>query len=429
MAMDTQVAVVGLGYVGLPVALAFGARLPTVGFDVSAEKIAAYREGRDPTNEAPPEDFVAAKQMVFTDDPAAIAQADYVVVAVPTPIDGANRPDMGALRAASRTVGQNLKRGAVVIYESTVYPGATEEVCAPILEQESGYRWREDFFLGYSPERINPGDREHTLSKIVKVVSGDSEETCAKVAALYEAIIEAGVHCASSIKVAEAAKVIENTQRDLNIALMNELSLIFNRMDIDTKEVLAAAGTKWNFLRFHPGLVGGHCIGVDPYYLTHKAEELGYHPEVILAGRRINDTMGKFVAQETIKRIMRNGNGLQQAAVTVLGVTFKPNVPDVRNSKVLDVVQELRDFGLAVTLHDPVADGEEVRSMFGAISCPWEALPQSDALIVGAPHTVLMERPAEEICTKLKPGGLCVDVMGGMSPEPFRNSGYGYWRL
>ena len=228
---------------------------------------------------------------------------------------------------------------------------------------------------------------------------------------------------------AEAAKVIENTQRDLNIALMNELSLIFNRMDIDTKEVLAAAGTKWNFLRFHPGLVGGHCIGVDPYYLTHKAEELGYHPEVILAGRRINDTMGKFVAQETIKRIMRNGNGLQQAAVNVLGVTFKPNVPDVRNSKVLDVVQELRDFGLAVTLHDPIADGDEVRSMFGATSCPWEVLPQSDALIVGAPHAVLMERPAEEICAKLKPGGLCVDVMGALSPEPFRNGGYGYWRL
>ncbi len=427
--MDTQVAVVGLGYVGLPVALAFGARIPTIGFDVHAGKIAAYREGRDPTNEEPAESFAAATRITFTDQPAAIAKADYVIVAVPTPIDSANRPDMGALQAASRTVGCNLKRGATVIYESTVFPGATEEICAPILEQESGYRWREDFFLGYSPERINPGDREHTLAKIVKVVSGDSEETCAKVAALYEQIIDAGVHRASSIQVAEAAKVIENTQRDLNIALMNELSLIFNRMGIDTKEVLAAAGTKWNFLRFHPGLVGGHCIGVDPYYLTHKAEALGYHPEVILAGRRINDTMGKYVAQETIKRIMRNGSGLQQAAVTVLGVTFKPNVPDVRNSKVVDVVRELRDFGVAVTLHDPVADGEEIEAMFGAVACPWEALPQSDAIVVGSPHSVLTARPVEEICAKLKPGGLCVDVMGGFAAEEFRAAGFGYWRL
>lgn len=337
------VAVVGLGYVGLPLAVEFGKKRRTIGYDLSSSKIQSYRQHIDPTGEVSTDDLKRASQLVLTDDAADLSQADYIVIAVPTPVDQAHQPDFRPLIGASETVGKNMKPGAIVIYESTVYPGATEEVCVPVLEKCSGLKWKHDFHVGYSPERINPGDKEHTLTTIVKVVSGDDENTLEKVAELYESVVTAGVYRAASIKVAEAAKVIENTQRDLNIALMNELAIIFDRLNIDTLDTLEAAGTKWNFLPFRPGLVGGHCIGVDPYYLTHKAEMIGYMPQVILAGRRINDNMAKYVAEQTIKQIIKAGFNVRGAKVNVLGLTFKENCPDLRNSKVIDVIRELED--------------------------------------------------------------------------------------
>src|SRR5262247_3396080 len=355
----TTVAIVGLGYVGLPLAVEFGKRFPAVGFDLSSAKVAAYQRHLDPTGEVSTEELKAAKELRVTTDSAALKEAEFVIVAVPTPIDDAHQPDFGPLLRASEMVGRNLRRGATVIFESTVYPGATEEVCVPVLERHSGLVWKRDFFVGYSPERINPGDKEHTLAKITKVVSGDTPETLERVAQVYGAVVSAGVYRASSIKVAEAAKVIENTQRDLNIALMNELSLIFHRVGIDTLEVLEAAGTKWNFLPFRPGLVGGHCIGVDPYYLTHKAEMIGYHPQVILAGRRINDHMGKFIGEQTVKHMIRAGSPVRGAKVSVLGLTFKENVRDLRNSHVVDVIRELQSYGACVHVHDPVAHPAE----------------------------------------------------------------------
>ena len=356
MTSKTTIAVVGLGYVGLPLAVEFGKKCPTIGFDLSQAKVDAYRRFVDPTGEVAPDELKAAKFLSVTTDPTALTQADFIVVAVPTPIDDAHQPDFGPLLGASEAVGRNLKRGTTVVFESTVYPGATEEICVPVIEKHSGMKWREDFFVGYSPERINPGDHEHTLVRITKVVSGDGPDTLERVASVYESIITAGVHRASSIKVAEAAKVIENTQRDLNIALMNELALIFHRIGIDTLEVLETAGTKWNFLPFRPGLVGGHCIGVDPYYLTHKADMLGYHPQVILAGRRINDGMGKYIADETVKHLIQAGCHVKGSHVNVLGLTFKENCPDLRNSRVIDVVRELASFGINVHVHDPVAE-------------------------------------------------------------------------
>src|SRR5438270_1197851 len=344
MADNTVVAVVGLGYVGLPLAVEFGKRYPTIGFDLSTTKIHAYRNFSDPTGEVSSAELRAAKHLTVTTDPAALREAEFIIVAVPTPIDAAHQPDFGPLLGASEAVGKNLKRGATVVFESTVYPGATEEICVPVIERCSGLKWRRDFFVGYSTERIIPGDREHSLTRITKVVSGDCPETLDKVADLYGSIIAAGVHRASCIKVAEAAKVIENTQRDLNIALINELALIFHKIGIDTSEVLEAAGSKWNFLQFRPGLVGGHCIGVDPYYLTHKADMLGYHPQVILAGRRINDGMGVWVGQQAIKRMIARGVQVNGAVVNVLGLAFKENCPDIRNSKVADLVNELRSF-------------------------------------------------------------------------------------
>src|SRR5437660_3920115 len=330
---DVTIAVVGLGYVGLPLAVEFGKKFSTVGFDLSNAKIESYRRHVDPTREVSGDELRAASKLAVTDDPAQLARADFIVVAVPTPVDDAHQPDFGPLLGASEAVGRNLKRGATVVFESTVYPGATEEICIPVIERHSGMQWRRDFFVGYSPERINPGDREHSLTRITKVVSGDSAETLERVAAIYGSIITAGVHRASCIKVAEAAKVIENTQRDLNIALMNELSLIFHKIGIDTLEVLQAAGTKWNFLPFRPGLVGGYCIGVDPYYLTHKADKLGYHPQVILAGRRINVGMGKYIADQTVKHLIQAGCPVKGAHVTVLGLTFKENCSDLRRSE------------------------------------------------------------------------------------------------
>ena len=362
---NSKIGIIGLGYVGLPLAVEFGKHYETIGFDINARRIAELMQGTDHTLETLPEELKEARHLRYSAELDALKHFDIFIVTVPTPIDEYKRPDLTPLERASETVGKVLKRGGIVIYESTVYPGCTEEVCVPILERVSGLKFNRDFFAGYSPERINPGDKEHRLTTIRKVTSGSTPATAAVVDALYASIITAGTHQASSIKVAEAAKVIENTQRDLNIALMNELSLIFNRMGIDTLEVLKAAGTKWNFLPFRPGLVGGHCIGVDPYYLTHKAESLGYHPEVILAGRRINDSMGPYVAAQVVKLMTRKGARVGRARVLVLGLTFKENCPDLRNSKVIDIIRELESFGIEVDVHDPYADAEEAQHEYG----------------------------------------------------------------
>lgn len=423
------VGVVGLGYVGLPLAVAFGKKIPTIGFDLSKSKIESYKQFCDPTGEVTTEDLKAATQLQVSTDPALLKQCDYLIVAVPTPVDEAHQPDFSPLVGSSTSVGQNLKKGAIVIYESTVYPGATEEICIPILEKCSGMKWRQDFHVGYSPERINPGDKEHTLTKILKVVSGDDAETLEKVAQLYESIITAGVHRASSIKVAEAAKVIENTQRDLNIALMNELALIFHKIGIDTLEVLQAAGTKWNFLPFRPGLVGGHCIGVDPYYLTHKADMLGYHPQVILAGRRINDGMGKFIAEQTVKMMIQAGSPVKGAKVTVLGLTFKENCPDLRNSRVIDVIHELQSYGADVHVHDPVPDQAEAKHEYGITLEAWAALPVADAIVVAVSHKEFTARPLSDYQSKLSAKGVLADVKAVFDPAAVTAAGIPFWRL
>jgi UDP-N-acetyl-D-glucosamine/UDP-N-acetyl-D-galactosamine dehydrogenase len=423
------IGVVGLGYVGLPLAMEFGKMVRTVGFDLSKEKIDAYLRHVDPTGEVSTEDLKAAHLLEPTTDPARLREADFIIVAVPTPIDAAHRPDFSPLVGASITVGRHMKKGATVVYESTVYPGATEEVCIPLLERESGMKWKQDFFVGYSPERINPGDKEHTLTRIVKVVSGDTPETLERVAEAYSMVVTAGVHRASSIKVAEAAKVIENTQRDLNIALMNELALIFHRMDIDTMEVLQAAGTKWNFLPFRPGLVGGHCIGVDPYYLTHKADMLGYHPQVILAGRRINDGMGHYVAEQTVKQMIQAGGHVKDCDVIVLGLTFKENCPDLRNSRVIDIIRELESYGCRVSVHDPLADAGEAMHEYGVTLRSWDELPRAQAIVAAVAHDAFKRRPLDDYVSKLQPGGLYVDVKSQADAAQFRSRGLAVWRL
>jgi UDP-N-acetyl-D-galactosamine dehydrogenase len=425
----TIVAVVGLGYVGLPLAVEFGKKHRTVGFDLSQAKIEAYRRHVDPTGEVSGAELRAAAQLMVTADPASLKEADFVIVAVPTPVDDAHNPDFSPLVGASESVGRNLKRGAIVVFESTVYPGATEEVCIPILEKHSGLKWKRDFFVGYSPERINPGDKQHTLTKIVKVVSGDTPETLEKVAEMYGSVVTAGVHKAASIKVAEAAKVIENTQRDLNIALMNELALIFHRLGIDTLEVLQAAGTKWNFLPFRPGLVGGHCIGVDPYYLTHKAEMVGYHPQVILAGRRINDGMGKYVAEQTVKQMIHAGFPVKGSDVIVLGLTFKENCPDLRNSRVIDIIRELQSYGATVHVHDPLADPAEAVHEYGVKLVEWERLPRASAIVGAVAHADFLARAPEAYAGKLSPRGLFVDVKSAHPAETLRALGLHVWRL
>lgn len=423
------IAVVGLGYVGLPLAVEFGKRFPTIGFDLSSRKVEAYRRFEDPTGEVSSEHLRAATLLNCTTDGTALKDADVIVVAVPTPIDDARRPDFFPLVSSSETVGRHMKRGAIVVYESTVYPGATEEICVPVLEKFSGLKWKQDFNIGYSPERINPGDKLRTLTKIVKLVSGDTPETLAVVQKLYGAIIDAGVYPASSIRVAEAAKVIENTQRDLNIALMNELSLIFNRMGIDTLEVLEAAGTKWNFLPFRPGLVGGHCIGVDPYYLTHKAEMLGYQPQVILAGRRINDSMGKYVAEQTVKRMIAAGQPVRDADIIVLGMTFKEDCPDLRNSKVIDVIRELQSYGVKVHVHDPLADNEECQHEYGIGLTAWDELPQASAIIAAVAHQPYKQMGVSKLLGKLKSGGVFADVKSVYDPAAVAKAGHELWRL
>jgi UDP-N-acetyl-D-galactosamine dehydrogenase len=425
----STVAVVGLGYVGLPLAVEFGKIHQTIGFDLNAEKIAHYREFHDPTGEVTSEELRAATKLTVTPNPADLATADFIIIAVPTPIDNARLPDFGPLIGASRLVGQHMKKGSIVVYESTVYPGATEEVCIPVLEQHSGLKWKQDFHVGYSPERINPGDKEHTLTRIVKVVSGDDASTLETVALAYASVVKAGVHRASSIKVAEAAKVIENTQRDLNIALMNELALIFNKLGIDTLEVLEAAGSKWNFLPFRPGLVGGHCIGVDPYYLTYKAETIGYHPEVILAGRRINDNMGKYIAEQTIKHMITHGSAIKGAKVNVLGLTFKENVPDLRNSRVIDVINELRSYGVRVFVHDPVPLPEDARHEYGIELLSWDQLPTADAMIAAVAHREFLKTETPTLAQKVNRGGCFVDVKSAFDAAALRQAGLCVWRL
>jgi UDP-N-acetyl-D-galactosamine dehydrogenase len=396
---------------------------------LSVSKVENYKRFVDPTGEVSSEQLKAAQYLEVTTDPSALAQADYIVVAVPTPVDIAHNPDFTPLAGASKTVGKHMKRGAIVVFESTVYPGATEEVCIPIMEKESGMKWKEDFHVGFSPERINPGDKEHTLTTILKVVSGDDDETLDRIAKLYESVVTAGVYRASSIKVAEAAKVIENTQRDLNIALMNELAIIFDKVGIDTLEVLKAAGTKWNFLPFRPGLVGGHCIGVDPYYLTHKAEMVGYHPQVILAGRRINDGMAKFVAEKTVKSMISSGFHVKGSKVNVIGLTFKENCPDLRNSKVADIVHELESYGCDVHVYDPVAEAEEAQHEYGIKLERWEDLPKADALVVAVPHKEVLARSLIDFQSKLNDNGCFIDVKSQFDPKAIAEAGYCVWRL
>jgi UDP-N-acetyl-D-galactosamine dehydrogenase len=423
-----HIAVVGLGYVGLPVAVAFGrSGAPVVAYDVNAARVAELAGGVDRTNEVDSQDLRAA-QLRFTSDPADLRLADFLIIAVPTPITDTNRPDLGPLLSATRTVGAQLKRGAIVVYESTVYPGCTEEDCVPLLERESGLRSGADFAVGYSPERINPGDREHRFETICKVVSAQTPAALEVVAAVYGSVVQAGVHRAPNIRSAEAAKVIENTQRDLNIALMNELAVIFERFGLDTRDVLAAAATKWNFLPFTPGLVGGHCIGVDPYYLTYRAQQAGYHPEVILAGRRINDGMGRWVAVEAVKRLLQNGSreGLR---VVVLGITFKENVPDFRNTRVTDIVRELGAFGVAVQVHDPLADPVHVKDEYGIQLTPMQALEPADGVILAVAHDFYREG-GWPMMTRLLHGGkgLVADVRGCLDRNAVP-AGVSLWRL
>jgi UDP-N-acetyl-D-glucosamine/UDP-N-acetyl-D-galactosamine dehydrogenase len=425
----TTVAVIGLGYVGLPLVVEFGKRIRTIGFDIDASRVHQCQAGMDPSREIPDAEMRRSEFAVYTADPKMLREADCILVAVPTPVDSAHIPDFGPLLGASRVIGENMKPGAVVVYESTVYPGATEEVCIPVLEKSSGAKWKKDFFVGYSPERINPGDREHMLTNVVKVVSGDTPETLEKVAQLYEMVVKPGVHRCTSIKAAEACKVIENTQRDLNIALMNELAIIFDKVGIDTAEVLEAAGTKWNFLKFKPGLVGGHCIGVDPYYLTHKAEMLGYHPQVILAGRRINDGMGKYIAEQTVKSMIAGGSYVKGVRVNVLGLTFKENCADLRNSKVIDIIQELQSYGIEVSVHDSHADPETALHEYGVHLLGWDELPRAEAIVAAVAHQSLQQLSVEEIGRKLVRGGSFVDVKSGFDANALTAAGMRVWRL
>ena len=428
--MKNKIAIIGLGYVGLPLAVEFGKKYPTTGFDINGPRIAALISGHDSTLEVDEAELKQATQLNYTTNIEQLKSCNIYIVTVPTPIDSHKRPDLTPLEKASETVGKVLSKGDIVIYESTVYPGATEEVCVPILERHSGLTFNKDFYCGYSPERINPGDKEHRVTTIKKVTSGSTPEIADIVDNLYKSIITAGTYKASSIKVAEAAKVIENTQRDLNIALMNELAIIFERLGIDTLEVLKAAGTKWNFLPFRPGLVGGHCIGVDPYYLTYKAEILGYHPQVIKAGRRINDGMAAYVAQQTIKQMIRSGTNIRGAKVIVLGLTFKENCSDLRNSKVADLVKELQEFGCEVYVHDPLAEAEQALHEYGITLREWHQLPQNaDAIVAAVSHAKYTTQPVANLLAPLKRCGVFIDIKSAYMPEAITATGAYLWRL
>ncbi len=429
----TSLAVVGLGYVGLPLAIEFGKKVRTIGFDIDQERISELERGADRNHESSSREIRAAKFLEFTADPKKIRESRFIIVAVPTPVTATKQPDLHFVKSGSELVGKNLKKGSVVVFEPTVYPGVTEEICVPILERCSKLKYKKDFKVGYSPERMNPGDREHTVTNIVKVVSACDPETLEEVSRIYRLVVKAGVYKASSIMCAEAAKVIENTQRDLNIALMNELALIFHKMGLDTKSVLDAAKTKWNFLPFSPGLVGGHCIGVDPYYLTHKAEELGYHPQVILSGRRINDGMGKFVAEQTIKLLIQANKNVKNSKVIVCGITFKENVNDIRNSRVIDIIQELKAHGVRVTACDPLASKEEVRHEYQIELEDYHAGLKADAFVIAVSHDVFKKELTLKSLKKhlifTDGKAVLVDVKGIFDPALFKNSGVLYWRL
>lgn len=427
-----KLALVGLGYVGMPIAVAFSKKLQVIGFDLNKEKIRLYQQGVDPTKEVGDE-TIRGCPVEFTSDETRLKEAKFIIVAVPTPVNNDHTPSLFPIENASRTVGRNLSKGSIVVYESTVYPGVTEEICIPLLEEESGLTCGVDFHIGYSPERINPGDRVHRLDTIVKIVSGMDKETLDTVAKVYELVVTAGVHRAPSIKVAEAAKVIENSQRDINIAFMNELSMIFNRMGIDTKAVLEAAGTKWNFLHFTPGLVGGHCIGVDPYYLTYKAEQIGYHSQIILSGRRVNDDMGRYVAQSLVKNMIQADVSIKTARVALLGLTFKENCPDTRNSKIIDIIGELRDFGIEPVICDPVADASEARREYGLRLTPQEEIRDMDAVILAVAHDEFRSLSREDIGRMFRQAPndkkVFLDIKGLFDRKTYEDAGYHYWRL
>ena len=425
---EEKLSLVGLGYFGMPIAVAFAKKIDVIGFDTNAQKIELYKQGIDVTKEVGNEALKNTK-VEFTCDEKRLQEARFHIVAVPTPVRDDHTPDLTPLESASTILGRNLKKGSVVVYESTVYPGVTEDVCVPILEKESGLKCGVDFKVGYSPERINPGDKVHRLETIVKIVSGMDKETLDVVAKTYELVVEAGVHRAESIKVAEAAKVIENSQRDINIAFMNELSIIFNKMGIDTQAVLEAAGTKWNFLKFYPGLVGGHCIGVDPYYLTYKAEQLGYHSQVILSGRRINDDMGKYVAENTVKNLIKMDKNIRGAKVGILGMTFKENCPDTRNSKVADIINELREYDIEPIVCDPVADREEAEKLYGITIQEMDKLENLDALIISTSHDEFKEITMGQFDKMFADKKVIIDVKGILNKSEYEKSGYNYWRL
>lgn len=428
---EEKVSLVGLGYVGMPIAVAFSKKVKVIGFDLNAKKIELYKNGIDPTNEVGDE-AIKNCAVDFTADETRLREAKFHIVAVPTPVNDDHTPDLTPVEGASKIVGRNLAKGSVVVFESTVYPGVTEEVCVPILERESGLKCGEDFKIGYSPERINPGDKVHRLETIKKIVSGMDEETLDTVAKVYELVVEAGVHRAESIKVAEAAKVIENSQRDINIAFMNELSIIFNKMGIDTKSVLEAAGTKWNFLKFYPGLVGGHCIGVDPYYLTYKAEELGYHSQIILSGRRINDDMGKYVAENTVKNLIKADVSIKNAKVAILGFTFKENCPDTRNTKIIDIYNELREYGITPIIADPEADADEAKRLYGIDFVGIDDVADCDAVILAVAHEQFKDITMADFESMFKHNenkNVLIDIKGLLDRKEYENAGYIYWRL
>ena len=426
---EEAISLVGLGYVGMPIAVAFAKKIKVIGYDLNEKKIELYKSGIDPTNEVGDE-AIRETTVEFTSDECALKRAKFHIVAVPTPVNDDHTPDLSPVEGACHIVGRNLVKGSIVVFESTVYPGVTEDICVPILEKESGLVCGVDFKVGYSPERINPGDKVHRLETIVKIVSGMDEESLDEIAKVYELVVEAGVHRAPCIKVAEAAKVIENSQRDINIAFMNELSIIFNKMGIDTKSVLEAAGTKWNFLKFFPGLVGGHCIGVDPYYLTYKAEQIGYHSQVILAGRRINDDMGKYVAENTIKKLIASGKRVKDARVAILGFTFKENCPDTRNSKVFDIVRELREYGIESIIADPVADAAEAKHLYDVEFVSMDKICDMDAVILAVSHDEFAKFTMSDVDSFFNEGKkVLLDVKGVLDRKQYETAGYCYWRL
>lgn len=428
---EEKLSLVGLGYVGMPIAVAFARKIKVVGFDLNEKKIELYKNGIDPTNEVGNETIKTTK-VEFTADSSKLREAKFHIVAVPTPVNDDHTPDLSPVEGASRILGQNLTKGSIVVFESTVYPGVTEEVCVPILEKESGLKCGVDFKIGYSPERINPGDKVHRLETITKIVSGMDEETLDEVAKVYELVVEAGVHRAESIKVAEAAKVIENSQRDINIAFMNELSIIFNKMGIDTKAVLEAAGTKWNFLKFYPGLVGGHCIGVDPYYLTYKAEQMGYHSQIILSGRRINDDMGKYVAESLVKNLIKANIPVKNAKVAILGFTFKENCPDTRNTKIIDIYKELKEYGITAMVTDDVADADEAKRLYGITFTPMKEIKDCDAVVLAVAHEQYQSLEMRDVDRLYATGNktkVMVDIKGILDRKSYQNAGYQYWRL